>query len=78
MRPIATVVLVVVLALSLVRCTGTGAGGSASGGHRVISGVFCAVTAYQLYHDVRAHRLGWAAFQAVLAQHNCRQAFHRP
>ncbi|MBV9197322.1 MAG: hypothetical protein JO168_24570 [Solirubrobacterales bacterium] len=78
MKLIATVLLVVVLALPLVACGSTSAGGSPSKSQRVISGAFCAITAYQLYHDVKAHRLGWAAFQAVLAQHNCRQAFRRP
>ena len=78
MRPVVTVLLVLVLALSLGGCGSSGAGGSPSKGQRVISGAFCAITAYQLYRDVKAHRLGWAAFQAVLAQHNCRQAFRRP
>ena len=77
-RAVATVLLVVVLTLPLLACGSSGAAGSTSKSHRVISGAFCAVTAYQLYHDVKAHRLGWAAFQAVLAQHNCRQAFRRP
>jgi hypothetical protein len=70
MRPIATALAVLVLALPLGAC------GSKT--HRVISGTFCAVTAYQLYRDVKAHRLGWAAFQGALAAHNCRQAFRRP
>ena len=78
MRPVATVLLVLVLALPLGACGSTGAGGSPSKGQQAISGAFCAITAYQLYRDVKAHRLGWAAFQAVLAQHNCRQAFRRP
>ena len=78
MRLLATVLLVVVLALPLAACGSSGAGGSPSKSQRVISGAFCAVTAYQLYRDVKAHRLGWAAFQAVLARHNCTQAFRRP
>lgn len=78
MRPLATLLLVLVLALPLGACGSTGVGGSPSKGQRIISGTFCAITAYALYRDVRAHRLGWAAFQAVLAQHNCRQAFRRP
>jgi len=77
-RLIATGLLVLVTALSLGPCGSAGAGGSRLGGGRVISGAFCAITAYQLYRDVRAHRLGWAAFQAVLAHHNCRNAFVRP
>jgi len=44
----------------------------------VAAKVFCALSAYALYRDVRAHRLGWAAFQAILAHHNCKQAFSRP
>lgn len=78
MRLVAAVLLVLVLALPLGACGSTGAGGSPSKGQRVISGTFCAITAYQLYRDVRGHRLGWAAFQAVLAHHNCRHAFRRP
>jgi hypothetical protein len=78
MRMLAAVLLVLVLALPIGACGSTAAGGSASKSQRVISGAFCAITAYQLYRDVKAHRLGWAAFQAVLAQHNCRQAFRRP
>jgi len=70
MRVLATALAVLLLALPLGAC------GSRT--HRVISGTFCALTAYQLYKDVRAHRMGWAAFQAVLAAHNCRQAFRRP
>jgi hypothetical protein len=70
MRRVATVFLVLALALPLGAC------GSTS--QRAISGAFCAITAYQLYRDVKAHRMGWAAFQAVLAQHNCRQTFRRP
>ena len=78
MRPLAIVLVVLALALPLGACGSSGAGGSPSRGQRLISGAFCAITAYQLYRDVRAHRMGWAAFQAVLAQHNCRNAFHRP
>jgi hypothetical protein len=78
MRRVAAVLLVLVLALPLGACGSTAAGGSPSKGQRVISGAFCAITAYQLYRDVRDHRMGWAAFQAVLAAHNCRQAFRRP
>jgi hypothetical protein len=78
MRLIATVLLVLALALPLEACGSSGTGVSPSKGQRAISGAFCALTAYQLYRDVKAHRLGWAAFQAVLAQHNCRQAFSRP
>ena len=70
MRPVAVTLVVLVLSLPLGACS--------SRTHRVISGTFCAITAYQLYRDVKAHRLGWAAFQAVLATHNCRQAFRRP
>ena len=70
MRPIATALAVLVLALPLGAC------GSKT--HRIISGAFCAITVYQLYRDVKAHRMGWAAFQGVLAAHNCRQAFRRP
>ena len=70
MRVVATVLAVLVLSLPLSACSSTT--------HRVISGTFCALTAYQLYRDVKAHRMGWAAFQAVLAAHNCRQAFRRP
>ena len=70
--------LVLALALPLAACGSSGSGGSPSNGHRIISAAFCAVTAYRLYEDVKAHRLGWAAFQAVLAQHSCRQAFRRP
>jgi hypothetical protein len=77
-RPLANVLLVLVLALPLAACGSTHVGGSPSRSQRAISGAFCAITAYQLYNDVRAHRLGWAAFQGFLAQHNCRQAFRRP
>ena len=70
MRPIATALAVLVLALPLGACS--------SRTHRIISGAFCAVTVYQLYRDVKAHRLGWAAFQGVLAAHNCHVAFRRP
>jgi len=78
MRSVAAVLLVLVLALPLGACGSSGAGGSPSKGQRAISGAFCAITAYQLYRDVKAHRMGWAAFQAVLAQHSCRNAFRRP
>ena len=70
MRPIATILAVLALALPVSACSSTT--------HRLISGAFCAVTAYHLYRDVKAHRLGWAAFQGVLAAHNCRIAFRRP
>jgi hypothetical protein len=70
MRRVAIALAVLVLALPIGACS--------SRTHRVISGAFCAITAYQLYRDVKAHRLGWAAFQAVLATHNCRQTFRRP
>jgi hypothetical protein len=70
MRPIATALAVLVLTLPLAAC------GSKT--HRLISGAFCAVTVYQLYRDVKAHRLGWAAFQGALSAHNCHQAFSRP
>lgn len=78
MRALATALVVLVLALPLAACGSTRAGGSSFHSHRIISGAFCAITVYQLYHDVKAHRLGWAAFQALLAHHNCRNAFHRP
>jgi hypothetical protein len=78
MRPVTTALLVLVLALPLGACGSTGVVGSPSKGQRVVSGAFCAITAYQLYRDVKAHRMGWAAFQAVLAQHSCRNAFRRP
>ena len=55
---------VLVLALPLGAC----------GAQRLIPRAFCAITAYQPYRDVQARRLGWAAFQAVLAAHNCHQA----
>jgi hypothetical protein len=70
MRPIATALAVLVLALPLSACS--------SKTHRVISGAFCALTVYNLYRDVKAHRLGFAAFQGLLAAHNCHQAFRRP
>jgi hypothetical protein len=70
--------VVFVLTLPLAACGSSGVSGAPSRSHRLVSGAFCAVSAYQLYHDVKAHRLGWAAFQALLAHHNCRQAFHRP
>ena len=76
-RFLTAIVLALALALPLGAC-GAGSYGAASGGHHVIAKIFCVVTAYQLYRDVRAHRLGWAAFQAVLAHHNCRNAFRRP
>jgi hypothetical protein len=69
-RPLATALAVLLLALPLAAC------GSRT--HRTISAAFCAITAYQLYRDVRAHRLGWAAFKGALAAHNCHQAFRRP
>ena len=70
MKRVAIVLVALVLALPLAAC------GSKT--NRVISGLFCAVTVYNLYHDVKAHRLGWAAFQGILAAHNCRVAFTRP
>jgi hypothetical protein len=70
MRRVAVLLLVVAFALPLTACS--------SRTHRIISGAFCAVTVYQLYHDVKAHRMGWAAFQGLLAAHNCHQAFRRP
>ncbi len=78
MRRIVALLLTVVLAFSVAACGRAGVVGSASGGHHVVAKVFCALSAYALYRDVRAHRLGWAAFQAVLAHHNCKQAFSRP
>jgi hypothetical protein len=79
-KPLAIVLSVLVLALPLAACGSSTTAGRISGGgaSRVISVAFCAVTAYSLYRDVRAHRLGWAAFQAVLAHHNCKNAFRRP
>jgi hypothetical protein len=70
MRSVATMLAVLVLALPLSAC-----GAKTS---RLISGVFCAVTVYHLYRDVKAHRMGWAAFEGVLAAHNCKRAFRRP
>jgi hypothetical protein len=70
MRSLATALTVLALALPVGACSATT--------HRIISGAFCAVTAYHLYRDVKNHRLGWAAFNALLAAHSCRQAFRRP
>ena len=70
MRPVAIALAVLALALPLGACSART--------HRIISGVFCAVTAYHLYRDVKNHRLGWAAFNGLLAAHNCRLAFRRP
>jgi hypothetical protein len=67
--------LVLALALPLGAC---GSSGSSSGGHHVLADVFCAVTVYHLYRDVKAHRLGWAAFSALVAHHSCKQAFRKP
>ncbi len=78
MRRLATLLLIFAFALPVAACGSSSSGSSASGGHHIISKVFCAVTVYSLYRDVRAHRLGWAAFQALLAHHNCRLAFSRP
>jgi hypothetical protein len=70
MKAIATALTVLLLALPLSACS--------SRTHRAISGVFCAITIYNFYRDVKHHRLGWAAFQGLLAAHNCHQAFTRP
>jgi hypothetical protein len=70
MKAIATALAVLVLASPLAACS--------SRTHRVISGAFCALTVYNLYRDVKHHRLGWAAFQGLLAAHNCHRAFTRP
>jgi hypothetical protein len=78
MRRVVAVLLTLVLAVSLAACGRAGTVGSASGGHHVVAKAFCALSAYALYRDVRAHRLGWAAFQAILAHHNCKLAFRRP
>jgi len=78
MRRLTTVLLVIAFALPIAACGSSSSGASSSKGHHIISGVFCAVTVYSLYRDVKAHRLGWAAFQALLAHHNCRVAFRRP
>lgn len=78
MSRIVPLLLTLVLAFSLAACGRAATVGSASGGHHVVAKVFCAFSAYALYRDVRAHRLGWAAFQAILAHHNCKQAFSRP
>lgn len=32
---------------------------------------WCAFHTYRLVHDVRAHHLGYAAFQAILSAHHC-------
>jgi len=77
MRRVVPLLLTLALTFSLAACGRAGAG-SASGGHHVVAKGFCALSAYALYRDVRAHRLGWAAFQAILAHHNCKQAFRRP
>jgi hypothetical protein len=78
MRRVVPLLLTVVLAFSLAACGRGGTFGSASGGHHVIAKAFCAFSVYALYRDVREHRLGWAAFQAILAHHNCKHAFRRP
>ena len=78
MKRLFPLVLIVTLAVSLAACGRAATVGSASGGHHLVAKAFCAFSAYALYRDVRAHRLGWAAFQAVLAHHNCKQAFSRP
>lgn len=78
MRRLATLLLIFAFALPLAACGSSSAGASASRGHHIISGAFCAVTVYSLYRDVKAHRPGWTAFQALLAHHNCRVAFRRP
>jgi hypothetical protein len=78
MRRVVALLLTLVLAFSLAACGRAGTVGYGSGGHHVIARAFCALSAYSLYRDVRAHRLGWAAFQAILAHHNCKQAFRRP
>jgi hypothetical protein len=70
MRPVAIALAVLALAVPVGGCSATT--------HRLVSGVFCAVTAYHLYRDVKNHRLGWAAFNGLLAAHSCRQAFRRP
>jgi hypothetical protein len=78
MRRVVPLLLTLTLAFSLAACERAGSVGPASGGHHVVAKAFCAFSAYALYRDVRAHRLGWAAFQAILAHHNCKQAFSRP
>jgi hypothetical protein len=57
-----------------------GCGSSSSSGshHHVLSDIFCAVSVYSAYKDVKHHKLGWAAFQGLLAAHNCHQAFSKP
>jgi hypothetical protein len=71
MRRSLTVALIAgVLALPLAGCS--------AGVQRAISLGFCAVSAVNLYHDVKAHRLGWAAFNLILTHHNCRHVFTRP
>ena len=76
MRRVLPLLVATALAVSVGACGGGGR--SSAGGHHVVAKFFCAVSVYALYRDVRAHRLGWAAFQAILARHNCRQAFSRP
>lgn len=78
MRRVVALLFTLSLAVSVAACGRAGTARSGSGGHHVVAKAFCALSAYALYRDVRAHRLGWAAFQAILAHHNCRLAFRRP
>ncbi len=46
--------------------------------HRAVSIGWCAYSVDRAYHDVKHHHLGWGAFQALMAEHHCKQVFHRP
>lgn len=35
---------------------------------------WCAYHVWRLEQDVQHHRLGWAAFQVVMATHHCKRA----
>lgn len=38
--------------------------------------IWCAYHIWRLERDVRHHHLGWGAFQAVLAAHQCARVAH--
>jgi hypothetical protein len=61
-----------VAALSVVGSGGGGGGGRISGAQAA----WCAFHVWRLERDVRAHRLGWGAFNAALAVHHRRRVTH--
>lgn len=67
---LAALLLVVVSAITTVTACSARA-------YRATSGAFCAVNVYRLYRDYQHHHIGWAAFEGVVAAHNCHQAFRR-